>query len=44
MHKLRIGTRKSLLSRKQTDMAIEALQKVHPDLEIEIVPFQTRGD
>ena len=44
MHKLRIGTRKSLLSRKQTDMAIEALQKVHPDLEVEIVPFQTRGD
>ncbi|MBQ9091861.1 MAG: hydroxymethylbilane synthase [Anaerotignum sp.] len=44
MHKLRIGTRKSQLSRKQTDMAIEALQKAHPDLDVEIVPFQTRGD
>lgn len=44
MHKLRIGTRKSQLSRKQTDMAVEALQKVHPDLDVEIVPFQTRGD
>ena len=44
MHKLRIGTRKSQLSRKQTDMAIEALQKAHPGLEAEIVPFQTRGD
>ena len=44
MQKLRIGTRKSLLSRKQTDMAIEALQKAHPELHVEIVPFQTRGD
>lgn len=44
MHKLRIGTRKSQLSRKQTDMAMEALTKVYPALETEIVPFQTRGD
>ena len=44
MNKLRIGTRKSQLSRKQTDMAIEALRKAHPDMETEIVPFQTRGD
>ena len=44
MHKLRIGTRKSQLSKKQTDMAIEALKKTHPDLDAEIVPFQTRGD
>ena len=44
MHKLRVGTRKSLLSRKQTDMAIEALKKAHPDSDVEIVPFQTRGD
>ncbi len=44
MNKLRIGTRKSQLSRKQTDMAIEALKKAHPELEIDIVPFQTRGD
>ncbi len=44
MNRLRIGTRKSLLSRKQTDMAIEALKKAHPTLDVEIVPFQTRGD
>ena len=44
MYKLRVGTRKSLLSRKQTDMAIEALQKAHPELDVEIIPFQTRGD
>ena len=44
MNKLRIGTRKSQLSRKQTDMSIAALQNAHPDLDVEIVPFQTRGD
>lgn len=44
MKKLRIGTRKSQLSRRQTDMAIDALQQAHPELETEIVPFQTRGD
>ena len=44
MKTLRIGTRKSQLSRKQTDMAIAALQNAHPDLDVEIVPFQTRGD
>ena len=44
MNKLRIGTRKSQLSRKQTDMSIDALQNAHPDLDVEIVPFQTRGD
>lgn len=44
MRKLKIGTRKSQLSRRQTDMAIAALQKTYPELEVEIVPFQTRGD
>lgn len=44
MDKLRVGTRKSLLSRKQTDLALQALQKAHPQLETEIVPFHTRGD
>ena len=44
MYKLRVGTRKSQLSRKQTDMAIAALKKAHPELDVEIIPFQTRGD
>lgn len=44
MHKIRVGTRKSQLSRKQTDMALQALQDAHPALETEIVPFHTRGD
>ncbi|MGM9915970.1 hydroxymethylbilane synthase [Anaerotignum sp.] len=44
MDKIRVGTRKSQLSRKQTDMALQALQNAHPALEAEIVPFHTRGD
>lgn len=44
MDKLRVGTRKSLLSRRQTDLALQALAKAHPALETEIVPFHTRGD
>lgn len=44
MDRLRVGTRKSQLSRRQTDIAIEALKKEHPELETDIVPFQTRGD
>ena len=44
MKKLRVGTRKSLLSARQTEMALAALAKAHPALETEIVPFHTRGD
>ena len=44
MKKLRVGTRKSLLSARQTELALAALVKVHPTLETEIVPFHTRGD
>lgn len=44
MDKIRVGTRKSQLSCKQTDMALQALQNAHPALETEIVPFHTRGD
>lgn len=44
MRKLRVGTRKSLLSAKQTELALAALTKAYPALETEIVPFHTRGD
>lgn len=44
MHKIRVGTRKSLLSRKQTDMALQALKNAYPALETEVVPYHTRGD
>lgn len=43
-NKLKIGTRKSRLSLRQTALAIEALQAAHPGLETEMVPFHTRGD
>lgn len=44
MKKLRIGTRKSLLSYRQTALALAALAKVYPALETELVPLRTRGD
>lgn len=44
MKKLRVGTRKSLLSAKQTEMALAALARAHPALKTEIVPLHTRGD
>lgn len=44
MRKLRVGTRKSLLSARQTELALAALAKAYPALETEIVPFHTRGD
>ena len=44
MERIRVGTRKSQLSRRQTDIAIETLKMTHPNLETEIIPFQTRGD
>ncbi len=42
--KLKIGTRKSQLSLRQTELAVQALKKAHPKLETALVPFQTRGD
>ena len=44
MDKIRVGTRKSILSRKQTDLALQALKDAYLPLETEIVPFHTRGD
>lgn len=44
MNPLRVGTRKSQLSRRQTDLALQALKNAYPSLETEIVPFHTRGD
>lgn len=41
---IRVATRKSPLARKQTDMAIEALQALRPDWEFEIIPMSTTGD
>tara|TARA_B100000686_G_scaffold344115_1_gene426167 strand:- start:1364 stop:2314 length:951 start_codon:yes stop_codon:yes gene_type:complete len=47
-HALRLGTRKSALALKQTEMVCEALRRAHPHLNregaIEIVPMETLGD
>lgn len=44
MNKVRIGTRKSALAMYQTNTIAHLLQTHHPDLEIEIVQTDTRGD
>lgn len=43
-HEIRIGTRKSKLALKQTQMVEEALQTTFSDLQTTLVPFYTRGD
>ena len=42
--KFRIGTRKSRLALRQTQLVQEALEKACPELKTELVPFHTRGD
>jgi hydroxymethylbilane synthase len=42
--RLRIGTRGSALALRQTDIAIEALRAVRPDLEADVVEISTKGD
>ncbi len=44
MPTLTIGTRQSTLALWQTHYVADALRAAWPDLEIEIVPFVTRGD
>lgn len=42
--KLRVGTRKSLLARVQTDIVVERIRKLFPQLEIEVITMTTKGD
>ena len=42
--KLKIGTRGSKLSLVQTKLVIDALQKIKPELEFEVVTIKTKGD
>ena len=41
MKKLRVGTRKSLLSARQTELALAALAKVHPAFRVTVTQVQT---
>ncbi|MBF8246895.1 MAG: hydroxymethylbilane synthase [Rickettsia sp.] len=41
---LRIGTRFSTLSRKQTELVVESLKTVEENLEVEIIPIITKAD
>lgn len=42
--KLRIGSRESRLAVIQSEIVIEALQRLHPGLELELVTMKTTGD
>ena len=41
---LRLGTRASLLARTQSRIVADALERAHPGLSVELVPFSTSGD
>ena len=41
---LRVGTRGSQLALLQTSLVTDALQKVHPEITVEVVTIQTQGD
>ncbi|MDO5293004.1 MAG: hydroxymethylbilane synthase [bacterium] len=41
---IKIGTRKSALAMAQTELVIQAIKRVHPDVSIEIITMTTKGD
>ena len=41
---VRVGTRASALARLQTDIVLERLRPLHPDLEFQVVTITTHGD
>ena len=42
--KLRIATRKSPLALWQANFVRQSLEKIHKDLQVELVPMSTQGD
>ncbi len=42
--KLKVGTRGSKLSLVQTQLVLDALKKIEPELEFEVVTIKTKGD
>src|SRR3984957_18205158 len=41
---LKLGTRRSLLARAQSEAVARALEHLHNDLKVELVGIETRGD
>jgi len=41
---VRVGSRDSILAIRQTKLALEGVQKVHPEIEFEFVTMKTSGD
>ena len=44
MKTIRVGTRGSRLAIAQTEIALVALRKVHPQVPFEVIPISTKGD
>lgn len=44
MQRIRIGTRGSALALTQTGLVAEALRRVHPEAEVEVIDIKTIGD
>ncbi len=42
--KIRIGSRKSRLAVVQTELVMERIKRLHPQLELELVTMETTGD
>ncbi|MEW4353841.1 hydroxymethylbilane synthase [Streptococcus pneumoniae] len=44
MTTIKVGTRKSKLAQTQTKQVLALIQKQHPEVVFELVPYQTKGD
>lgn len=44
MRTIRVGSRKSLLAIRQTNLVLDQLRQLHPDRIFEVVPYTTKGD
>src|SRR5215217_6014901 len=44
MKTIRVGTRGSRLAISQTEIALVALRKAHPQVRFEVIPISTKGD
>jgi hydroxymethylbilane synthase len=42
--RIKVGTRGSLLSRKQTEIVLRKIKDIEPDIDFEIVIIRTKGD